>query len=87
MRKVTRELKVGDVIEIIRHDAECKMNVRRVRVKSIRTTPRHHYIIGANLHDENAWDYTLPLESWADIVEAPNNCGWYPFEADKEFDG
>lgn len=87
MAAIVRDLKVGDIIEVVRHDENCRMSLRRVRVRSVRTKNNQHYIVGENLHGDNAWDYVLPLESWRDIVCKPNNCGWFPFVEDEEFDG
>lgn len=87
MREIVSTIKVGDIIEIVRHDENSRMNLRRVRVRSVRARGSFHHIIGSNLHDENAWDYQLPLQSWGEIVCEPGNIGWFPFVEDEEFDG
>lgn len=84
---ITDKLEVGDIIEIIRHDDRCRMNLRRVRIVSVRTRGDYHTVVASNLHGENAWDYVLPRESWSEIVRKPNNAGWFPFVEDVEFDG
>ncbi len=83
---IVRELNVGDIIEIARHDEHCRLNLRRVRVRACKTRGGNHYIVGENLHGENGWDYVLPLASWDRIHTAKNNIGWFPFVDDAEFE-
>jgi len=87
LAEIVSELNVGDIIEIVQHDANCRMNLRRVRIRAASTRGRYHYIVGENLRGENAWDYRLPLESWERIITAPDNIGWFPYIEDAEFDG
>jgi hypothetical protein len=84
---IATELKQGDIIEIVRHDECCRMNLRRVRIRSIRRVGDKYQIVGENLQGKNAWDYTLDLEPWETIITEPNNVGWFPFIEDEEFDG
>lgn len=84
---ITNKIEVGDIIEIVRHDERCRMNLRRVKIVSVITKSNRHIVVASNLHGENAWDYRLPLNSWSEVVTAPDNIGWFPFVDDEEFDG
>lgn len=86
-QEIVSTINVGDILEIVRHDENKVMDLRRVRVVSVRTKGGYHYIVGSNLHGQNAWDYKLPLYSWPDIIVSANNIGWFPFIDDPEFEG
>jgi len=84
---INRELQVGDVIEIVRHDKRCRMNLRRVKLVKVVKKHNRYEVIASNLQNENAWDYVLLLEPWTRIICEPNNVGWFYFQEDAEFDG
>lgn len=83
---ITNKLAVGDIIEIVRHDERCRMNLRRVRIVSVQTKHNRHEVIASNLKGENAWDYRLPLNSWSEVITEAGNIGWFPFVDDPEFE-
>jgi len=84
---VATELKAGDIIEIIRHDENCRMNLRRVRLVKVTKKQDHYEVLAGNLHGENVFDYRLDLEPWTKIICEPDNIGWFHFVEDAEFDG
>lgn len=82
-----RELRKGDIVEIVQHDERCRMHLRRVQIVSVVKKHNHYEVLAGNLHNENVWDYQLDLEPWEKIITKPGNIGWFYFENDPEFDG
>lgn len=73
-------MKQGDIIEIVQHDENAQMNLRRVQVKSLSRSESFYRIVGVNLRGKYPQDYRLPIEPLPEIVKEPCSIGWMPFD-------
>ncbi len=76
-----RTISKNDIIEIVQHDGNSRMNLRRVKVRRMVRTPDQGYqIIGVNMKGNTPMEYTLPRLALRKIIKTPNSIGWFPYD-------
>ena len=73
-------MKNGQTIDIVNCDEQARLDLRRVKVKSLRRAEGRVQFVGVNMKGERPRDYDLPAKPLPEFKRAPNLVGWMLFD-------